>query len=269
MNKGNVPGVEKVLELFKAGKIGVEEAKEMLLSVFYEEASEFFLDAHREKRVGFPEVVLSEGKTAEQLLDIVRRLIRIKPLVFVSRIGDKKQSILEEGFKDYTIRKAGKLLAIRKEKSDPLVNGSVGIITAGTSDIEYAGECALYLEELGAEVVRFYDAGVSGPHRAALGLKRLKNVDLVIVLAGMDGMLPAIIGSITDLPIIGVPVPSGYGLGGDGEGALVTMLQSCVPGLLVVNIGNTLGAAAGAVRMLRAMRRSALGQDRNSEAGDK
>ena len=261
--------LERVLELFKVGRIDVEETKEMLLRVFYEEAPEFFLDAHREKRTGFPEVVLSEGKTIEQLLDIVERLLKIKPLVFVSSINDERQGVLEREFQGYTIKRAGRLLVIRKASLNPLVEGRVGIITAGTSDIGYAGECALYLEELGADVVKFYDAGVSGPHRAALGLKRLKDVDLVIVLAGMDGVLPAIIASITDLPVIGVPVPGGYGLGRDGEGALVTMLQSCVPGLLVVNIGNTLGAAAGAVRMLRGMRKSRLGQDTKTEKADK
>ena len=139
--------------------------------------------------------------------------------------------------------------------------GTVGVITAGTADVPLASECALLLEELGAQVIRAFDFGVSGIHRPFLGIRQTLEADVLVVFAGMDGILPTMIASLTELPVIAVPTPIGYGYGGAGETALRAMLQSCVPGLLVLNIGNSVGAAAAAVRILKAVGRRAGEKD--------
>jgi len=123
--------------------------------------------------------------------------------------------------------------------------------------VPYAQECALLLEELGARVVRSFDAGVAGIHRPVMSLQKMQSASVLVVFAGMEGALPTVLASLTDLPVVAVPTPVGYGLGGRGEAALGTMLQSCSPGVTVVNIGNSVGAAAAAVRILRAVGRGA------------
>jgi len=133
--------------------------------------------------------------------------------------------------------------------------GVAGVITAGTSDVPYAQECALLLEELGVRVISAFDAGVAGIHRPVMSLQKMRDASVLIVFAGMEGALPTVLASLTDLPVIAVPTPVGYGFGGKGEAALKTMLQSCSPGVTVVNIGNSVGAAAAAIRILRAIRK--------------
>jgi len=146
-------------------------------------------------------------------------------------------------------------MVIRTDAEPPPPLGTVGLVTAGTSDIAYARECGLLLSELGAAVIEAFDAGAAGIHRPELSLRAVKDADVLIVFAGMEGVLPPLIASLTAQPVIAVPTPVGYGHGGAGEGALSTMLQTCVPGVLVVNIGNAVGAAAGAVRILRSQRK--------------
>lgn len=154
------------------------------------------------------------------------------------------------------IKEAGRLVVLKRENTTlEKLNGKVGVITAGTSDVPFAEETSLILEELGVNVQKVYDAGVAGIHRSFYALSKTEDSDLLIVFAGMEGILPSLIASLTDLPVIAVPTPVGYGFGGEGLGALSTMLQTCVPGLVVVNIGNTVGAAAAAVRILRRIRK--------------
>jgi len=140
-----------------------------------------------------------------------------------------------------------------RDASDEL--GVVGVITAGTSDVPYAQECALLLREMGVRVITYYDAGVAGIHRPMMSLQKMKDASVLVVFAGMEGALPTVLASLTDLPVVAVPTPVGYGFGGQGEAALKTMLQSCSPGVTVVNIGNSVGAAAAAIRVLRAIRK--------------
>ncbi|NJE13154.1 nickel pincer cofactor biosynthesis protein LarB [Thermococcus sp. LS2] len=260
--------LEELLKSYKRGELNEEEVKEKILKLFYEESESFLLDLEREKRIGFPEVIFAEGKMTEHLLSIVGKVLEKKDIVFISNVDSEKENALRERFSKFEIKKAGRLMAIRKGKHIHRTLGTVGIITAGTSDIPYAEECALILEELGVRIIKSYDSGVAGIHRPFLSLKRMKEADLLIVFAGMEGVLPTLIASLTHLPIIAVPTPVGYGFGGKGEGALTTMLQSCVPGILVVNIGNTIGAAAGAIRILRAIRRDKIGEAGENKGSD-
>jgi len=263
--------LKKILESYKKGELSEEEAEEKIIKLFYEESDTFFLDLFREKRIGFPEVVFAEGKSNEQLISIVRKILDKKDIVIISRVTTEKQKILNKVFSNFKIRKANNVVIIKKDITPPTETlGTVGIITGGTSDVPYAEECAIILEELGVNVIRAYDVGVAGIHRPVLALRGMKKVaNLLIVFAGMEGILPTLIASLTDLPIIAVPTPIGYGLGGEGEGALTTMLQSCVPGILVVNVGNTIGAAAGAIRILREIkRRGQVGKDKKNKKGN-
>ncbi|MHA2349512.1 MAG: nickel pincer cofactor biosynthesis protein LarB, partial [Candidatus Thorarchaeota archaeon] len=136
---------------------------------------------------------------------------------------------------------------ITSEKwKEPKKIGKIAILTAGTSDIPYAFEVEGIARIMGVNVIAFYDIGVSGIHRLVEPIKRIteEEVDVIVVLAGMEGALPTVVASLVDVPVIGLPIPTGYGYGGKGETALASMLQSCAPGLAVVNIGNGLGAGS-------------------------
>ncbi|MEA3222527.1 MAG: nickel pincer cofactor biosynthesis protein LarB [Thermodesulfobacteriota bacterium] len=262
--------LKETLELYKRGRLSGQEAEERILRLFYEEGEDFLLDLHRGNRIGFPEVIFAQGKTIEHLLVITEKVLEKNDIVFISNIDHEGGNKLEEAFSGLKVEKAGRVIVIKKRDHMQEGLGTVGVITAGTSDIPYAKECSLILKELGAEVINSYDTGASGVHRPHLSLKKVKDSDVLIVFAGMEGVLPTLIASMTDLPVIAVPTPIGYGFGGEGKGALTTMLQTCVPGVLVVNIGNTVGAAAGAVRVLRAIERGMGGeakQDKKSDQG--
>ncbi len=246
--------IKDILESYRNEEISDEEAEEEILNLFYEEGENFLLDLHREKRVGFPEIIYGEPKETEDLLDIVKETLKQKNKAFISSVDKNQEKNLKEKFNKYLIRKKGDLLVIKKKDTEIETIGKVGVITGGTSDVPFAEECSLLLEELGVEVIKSHDSGVSGIHRAFISLKKMEQADVIIVFAGMEGVLPPIIGSMTEKPVIAVPTPVGYGHGGEGEGALTTMLQSCVPGILVVNIGNTIGAAAGAIRILNSIK---------------
>jgi hypothetical protein len=242
--------MKDILDEYAAGTIDAEEAKQRLIKAFYTHGEEFLLDLHRQERLGFPEVVLAESKTVEQVIQITRQILKTTGQVCISNMLPEQAEALQRAFKDHPMSIAGRLMTIGPAASGL---GTVGIITAGTSDIPYARECALVLEFLGAKVMTIYDAGVAGIHRPFVSLKEMHQAQVIIVLAGMEGALPTLIASITDKPIIAVPTAVGYGIGGKGIGAMISMLQSCAPGVLVVNIGNIIGAAAGAVRILRAL----------------
>ena len=247
--------IKYLLEAYKRGELSQEEAHEKIVKVLYDQGEDFLLDLHRQKRTGFPEVIFAQGKSVEQIIEIAKIFLEKKKRAFVSITDDTIEKALRDAFPDATIKQGGNLvmLSLTDEMAEEL--GSVGIITAGTADTLYAKECALLLEEIGAKVIKAFDFGASGMHRPFLGIKQTHDADVLIIFAGMDGILPTMMASLTDKPIIAVPTPIGYGYGGEGITALQTMLQSCVPGLLVLNIGNSVGAAAAAVRILRAVKR--------------
>jgi hypothetical protein len=251
--------MQEILSAVRRGVLTEAEAETRIMALLYEQGEDFLLDLHREKRIGFPEVVYAAGKSVPQVLAIAAAILEEKGAVFVSGLDDEREAALRGRFPDRILRQAGRVLVIRADAAAPAPLGTVGLVTAGTSDIPYARECGLILSELGVEVVEAFDAGAAGMHRPELGLRTVRNADVLIVFAGMEGVLPPLIASLTPQPVIAVPTPIGYGHGGLGEGALCTMLQTCVPGVLVVNIGNAVGAAAGAVRILKAMRKGGGG----------
>jgi pyridinium-3,5-biscarboxylic acid mononucleotide synthase len=208
------------------------------------------LDLLRVARTGIPEVVLAERKSPDQTLAIVRRLLRELGRVLVSRVPPETLTLLEQTLAAeviWTRYAEGRTLALQMPDADIAPNdGHVGVLTAGTSDIPIAEEAVALCREMGCAVHCAYDVGVAGLHRLFEPLRALlaAPVDAIVVAAGMDGALPSVVAGLVDVPVIGLPTSIGYGLGGGGMGALTSMLQTCAPGLAVVNIDNGIGAGA-------------------------
>lgn len=210
------------------------------------------LDLARRHRAGIPEVVLAQGKSDAQLTRICEELLERAGRALVTRLEPGRAERLAERFAE---RAAIELAAdgwvarlVAPDAPAPQGGGAIGLLSAGTSDIPVAEEARLVAEEMGCRVVACYDVGIAGLHRLVDPLRRLDEagVACVVVAAGMDGALPAVVKGLVAVPVIGLPTSVGYGLGGRGEAALMTMLQSCSPGLTVVNIDNGLGAGAAA-----------------------
>ncbi len=215
------------------------------------------LDYGREMRKGLPEVVLAEWKDRETLKTILKRVLERSGRVVVSRVRDDQVDVVESFSKDHVVLKSprSRVYVIRRKDFSPpeKTGGKVGILTAGTSDIPLAEEVRLIVEEAGCETVREYDAGIANLKRSIDAVKTLmeEDVDVIVAIAGMEGMLPSIVASLVDVLVIGLPVSVGYGLGGEGISALYSMLQSCSPGIVAVNINNSVGAAYAAIAVAR------------------
>ena len=212
-------------------------------------------DPDRQRRTGVPEVVLAERKSAEQTIGIARELLARTGRAIVSRIPDAMLPALREAFPAplaWEHEPAARLLVLREPGgAPPEFGGQVGLLSAGTSDIPMALEAAALCREMGCAVHHAFDVGVAGLHRLIAPLERLLSVpvDVIIVAAGMDGALPSVVTGLVDVPVVGLPTSVGYGMGGQGEAPLLSMLQTCVPGLAAVNIDNGVGAAAVAARI--------------------
>jgi NCAIR mutase (PurE)-related protein len=218
------------------------------------------LDFGRESRKGIPEIVLAEVKTDEQVVGIVREFLDRKGHAIVSRLRDSTAQRLADEFTVCTVelRPLARAAAIHAPGYQrPRTGGHVGILTAGTGDVPVAEEARLVAEEMGAEVTAIYDVGVAGLHRLFEPLEDLlrRDVGAMVVCAGMDGALPSVVAGLVPVPVIGVPTSIGYGVGGKGRAALLSMLQTCVPGLVTVNVDN--GSGAGATAALIANRYAA------------
>ncbi|MBW3634186.1 MAG: nickel pincer cofactor biosynthesis protein LarB [Chloroflexi bacterium] len=210
------------------------------------------VDANRTQRTGIPEVVYAGGKSREDVADALWHLADANGRALASRVRpDDVEAIrtaLEPSFSLEDHRQARAVVAFRPGTDRPTRGGIVGVMSAGTSDIPIAAEAALIAREMGSTVVEAWDVGVAGLHRMVGPLERFAGepIDVLIVAAGMDGALPSVVAGLVDVPVIGLPTSIGYGLGAGGIGALTAMLQSCAPGLVVVNIDNGIGAGATA-----------------------
>lgn len=242
----------KLLDELASGKITADEAEKQLKILSLDSVGDLALiDVNRGARSGIPEIVFGVSKDAEDIVQIVRSMLNAQDVALVTRLTQEKLDALLSNFKDMEIETFGKspiltALVYNKKWAMMKTGGRIAIITAGTSDIPYAKEAEALAKLVGVEVFSYYDVGVSGIHRLIEPIKEIveKDVDALIVFAGMEGALPTVVAALVEIPVIGVPVPTGYGFGGKGETALASMLQSCSPGLAVVNIGNGLGAAS-------------------------
>jgi len=204
-------------------------------------------DPEREQRKGVPEVIFGEAKETGQIISMARGLLAGSGRAIISRVRPEAIEALQAAFQEDTvhIREAARIVVIyRPNYVRRNTGGHVGIISAGTSDIPVAEEAALIAEEMGCRVTCIYDVGVAGLHRLMEPLRNLlaNGVDAIVVAAGMDGALPSVVAGLVPVPVIGLPTSVGYGIGGKGVAALLSMLQTCAPGLSVVNIDNGVGA---------------------------
>jgi hypothetical protein len=211
-------------------------------------------DHSRAGRTGMPEVILAERKSTAQCLTIAAELLERDGRALLSRVSPELLAALHERFPARVEAGTSGATAVVRGATHSIAptGGQVGVLTAGTSDIAAAEEAVLLCRELGCTVQTAYDVGVAGIHRLREPLHAMLHaapVDVLIVAAGMDGALPPVVAGLVDVPVIGLPTSVGYGLGGGGVAALLGMLQSCVPGLAVVNIDNGIGAGAMAARI--------------------
>lgn len=227
-------------------------------------------DFRRAHRKGVPEVILADHKTPEQSLALARAFLQNTGRAILSRVGEELRRGLEGGLgcqAELEWNEPARAAVLRLPEHPGArprpAGGRVGVLTAGTSDIPAAEEAALLAREMGCRTPTAYDLGVAGLHRLFEPLRRLleeERVDVLIVAAGMDGALPSVVTGLADVPVVGLPTSVGYGLGGQGVAALYSMLQSCSPGLCVVNVDNGIGA--GAVAGLIANRAAAARRGR-------
>lgn len=207
------------------------------------------IDPDRHKRKGVPEVILADRKRPEDTLAAAREFLERSGRALLSRVSPALLEHLRAAFPNVVIEdhpRAGMVVLKRPDFHVQPTGGRVGVLTAGTSDVPVAEEAAVLAAEMGCAVEAAYDVGVAGLHRLAEPLRRMleRGVDVIIVAAGMDGALPSVVAGLVDVPVIGLPTSVGYGLGGRGLAALLSMLQTCSPGLMVVNIDNGVGAGA-------------------------
>jgi NCAIR mutase (PurE)-related protein len=229
--------IKKILDEVRKGRVSVADACEKLKHLPYENMSFARVDHHRHLRQGIPEVVFASGKTDEQVVKIARAMYKKSKRFLVTRATKKIYSSLK--IKDAVFHPVSGVIEIGGEKRK---QGNVLVLSAGTSDIPAAEEAAVTASFLGSSVHTVYDVGVAGLHRLMDNKDRMKQARVIIVVAGMEGALPSVVGGITDKPIIAVPASVGYGTSFGGLTALFAMLNSCVPGIAVVNIDNGFGA---------------------------
>lgn len=236
--------VRAVLEDVARGALTPERALARLRDLPTENLGFARVDLHRALRQGMPEAVFCPGKTPEQVVAIVRRLAESHDNILATRAdGDVQRAIAASGL-PHRLHPDARIVVVKPVDADGV--GLVLVLSAGTADLPVAEEAAICAEAMGNRVERVYDCGVAGLHRLVPHLDRLNEANAIVVVAGMDGALPSVVGGLVDRPVIAVPTSVGYGASFGGIAALLTMLNACAPGISVVNIDNGYGAAAQA-----------------------
>ncbi|WP_149474281.1 nickel pincer cofactor biosynthesis protein LarB [Oceanobacillus polygoni] len=238
--------MDEILKQLQDGTISIEQAKEQLAP--YENLGFAKVDHHRPKRQGFPEVIYGEGKTVEQIQAIIHAIKAKNNNILVTRVAKEKAAPILEVHPELHYDETARLIYWKREVAPANVGqGYIAVICAGTSDLEVAEEAAITAEVMGCNVRRIYDVGVAGIHRLLDNLEEIQHATVSIVVAGMEGALPSVVGGLVSHPLIAVPTSVGYGANFQGLSALLTMLNSCASGVSVVNIDNGFGGAYNAV----------------------
>ena len=242
-----------LLERVASGAIEPSAALDELAFAPAESLGFATIDHHRALRQGYPEVIFAPGKTVAQVIAIAERIAEHGDGCLVTRAEPEVRAALSERFPDARINDLGRTVLVARSATPPGhgTTGQVLIVTAGTSDLPVAEEAAETAAAVGCTVGRLTDVGVAGIHRLLAGRGKLADAAVVIVVAGMDGALPSVVGGLVRAPVIAVPTSVGYGASFGGIAALLTMINSCAAGVTVVNIDNGFGAAMAAARILR------------------
>ena len=237
--------IKVLLEGVKDNKINIDEAIEKLEDLPFKDLGFAMIDNHREIRVGYPEVIYCEGKTVDQVKDIVKFMLTKNNNILGTRASGEMYNAVKEICEEAEYNKLGRTITIKK-KEHTLSESYIAIVAAGTSDLPVVEEAFETAKILGNRVEKVTDVGVAGIHRLFSRLDVIRGAKVVIVIAGMEGALASVIGGLVDKPVIAVPTSVGYGANFGGLAALLSMLNSCASGVSVVNIDNGFGAAYSA-----------------------
>jgi hypothetical protein len=241
--------VRDLLVRLRQGDIDVDTALEDMKHLPFRDLGFASVDHHRALRQGVPEVIFGEPKTAEQIIGIAQEIAKAGQNVLVTRVDAAKAEALRAAIPAFRYAEVARTCSL-VQAPPPARKGTVAVVTAGTSDLPVSEEAVETLTAVGLTPVRMYDVGVAGLHRLLHRLDTLRAADCVIVVAGMEGALPSVVGGVVSTPIIAVPTSIGYGTALSGFTALFAMLTSCASGVVVVNIDSGFGAAMAAHRIL-------------------
>lgn len=234
--------LRQLLTEVQSGKRTVSEAVEALKGLPFEDIGDAMVDHHRELRRGFPEVIMGEGKTADQIISIVQSMAEKGENVLITRLEEKKVIALRKVFPGIEYHPRSRIGKLVNRPIKIRGKGTILVVTAGTTDIPVAEEAMLTAQMMGNEAELICDVGVAGIHRLLHYRERIMKAQVLIVVAGMEGALPSVVGGLVNRPVIAVPTSAGYGASFQGLTALLAMLNSCAGGVAVVNIDNGFGA---------------------------
>ncbi len=237
--------LRRLLESLREGMVDVDQALEQLKGLPYDDIGFAKLDTHRDLRRGFPEVVFCMGKTAAQVSEIMTALGRGERLVMATKATADLYAAVKERCPEAVYYEAAQII-LSGPMPDPRTEKNIAVVSAGTSDMPIAEEAAVTAESMGNPVERLYDIGVAGIHRLLHNKEKLFAANIIIVVAGMEGALASVVGGMVSSPVIAVPTSVGYGASFNGLAPLLSMLNCCAPGVVVVNIDNGFGAGYSA-----------------------
>jgi pyridinium-3,5-biscarboxylic acid mononucleotide synthase len=253
-----------LLDAVAIGKVSPDQALDKLKYFDFEPVEGFAkIDHHRSLRTGFPEAIWGEGKTVDQIVQIINAMRQRNPTIMATRITPAVYAQLQQQIPDLSYFEMARICAVVSPQPQPQHSGTITLLSAGTADLPVAEEAAVTAELSGFRVRRLWDVGVAGIHRLLNNRQVLQDADVLVVVAGMEGALPSVVAGLADCPVIAVPTSVGYGASFNGLAALLTMLNSCAAGIGVVNIDNGFGAAILAGQILRTAERSRHSQNSN------
>ena len=243
----NSSDLKKLLEQVRSGKVTIQGALQELRTLPYEDLGFASIDHHRSHRQGFPEVIYCQGKTKSQIVDIARTLLKKGNPLLATRVQPEVARALKRINSKAEYHESARIVSVQPRKKKRV--GEIVLVTAGTADVPVAEEARVTAEIMGSRVQRLYDVGVAGLHRLLDRQEILHKARVLVVVAGMDGVLPSVVGGLVSCPVVAVPTSQGYGASFGGLSALLTMLNACSSGIGVVNIDNGFGAGCLAHRI--------------------
>jgi len=242
--------IRHLLEKVAAGDLDPDQALTRLRDLPFENLGFAHIDHHRALRTGFPEVILGQGKTRDQVLSIAERIAEHGSQVLVTRLEEETAQALVERFPQAEYDALARTFLVPAAKA-PKEQGLVAVVSAGTADLPVAREAVVTARAMGAHVEEIYDVGVAGLHRLLAYREQLQKARAIVVVAGMEGALASVVGGLVEAPVVAVPTSIGYGASFQGVAALLAMLNSCASGVVVVNIDNGFGAGYAAALINR------------------
>jgi len=239
--------IRDILEKLNSGKMSIEDAEKQVESHFFSDLGFACVDHHRSKRQGFPEVIFGQSKTTEQIVKIAENILEHESTVLATRLSSEALDALNRRFPEGEKNEIARTFVVGISEPDiENTHGTILVVSAGTSDLPVAEEAIVTVRAMRNSVEKLHDVGVAGIHRLLARMDILKSASCIIVVAGMEGALPSVVGGLVDVPVIACPTSVGYGASLSGFAALLGMLNSCASGVTVVNIDNGFGAGYAA-----------------------